>query len=56
MTTTSHRTECVDDSLCIPVQHGLVYLDCMSDGQWAKQKNASECETADLAETDTVRL
>ncbi|KAB5530666.1 hypothetical protein PHYPO_G00131990 [Pangasianodon hypophthalmus] len=35
------------------VQHGLVYLECSADGQWAKQKNASECETNDLAQTDT---
>lgn len=36
------------------VQHGLVYLDCDGDGEWAKQKNTSECEANDLAETDTV--
>ncbi|XP_062871816.1 glucagon receptor [Trichomycterus rosablanca] len=35
------------------VKHGLVYLDCDADGQWAKQKNTSECEANDLAETDT---
>lgn len=54
MTTTSHIKR-VDDCLCIPVQHGMVYLECMADGQWAKQKNASECETNDPAQTDTVR-
>ncbi|KAK3532596.1 hypothetical protein QTP86_025354 [Hemibagrus guttatus] len=35
------------------VQHGLVYLECKADGQWAKQKNANECENNDLAQNDT---
>ncbi|TTA69403.1 Glucagon receptor [Bagarius yarrelli] len=36
------------------VQHGLVYLECKSDGQWAKQKNASECENNDQDQNDTL--
>lgn len=55
MITNSNR-ELVYDSLCITVQHGLVYLECKADGQWAKEMNASECETNDLAQTDAVRL
>lgn len=54
--TTNSNSEFVYDSLCIPVQHGLVYLECKADGQWAKEKNVSECETNDLAQTDTVCL
>ncbi|XP_053347806.1 glucagon receptor [Clarias gariepinus] len=26
------------------VQNGLVYMECKAEGQWAKQRNASECE------------
>lgn len=29
------------------VQHGLVYLECDADGQWSKQRNASECVSHD---------
>uniref|UniRef100_A0A8C1NZW4 Glucagon receptor a n=1 Tax=Cyprinus carpio TaxID=7962 RepID=A0A8C1NZW4_CYPCA len=29
------------------VQHGLVYLECDADGQYSKQKNASECLSRD---------
>ncbi|KAI5091027.1 glucagon receptor isoform X1, partial [Silurus meridionalis] len=36
------------------VQNGLVYLECKADGQWAKQKNASECERNDLEQIETV--
>ncbi|XP_027032349.2 glucagon receptor [Tachysurus fulvidraco] len=35
------------------VQHGLVHLECNADGQWAKQKNANECENNDRAQNDT---
>ncbi|XP_048025990.1 glucagon receptor isoform X2 [Megalobrama amblycephala] len=29
------------------VRHGLVYLECDADGQYSKQKNASECQSHD---------
>ncbi|KTF93877.1 hypothetical protein cypCar_00037611 [Cyprinus carpio] len=32
------------------VQHGLVYLECDADGQYSKQKNASECLSRDPAQ------
>ncbi|XP_076866200.1 glucagon receptor isoform X1 [Brachyhypopomus gauderio] len=34
------------------VQHGLVYLECDTEGQWAKLSNASECELNDPAQKD----
>lgn len=54
--TTTIPNERVGNSLCIPVQDGLVYLECMADGQWAESKNTSECQTNDLVQNDTVRL
>ncbi|XP_056609284.1 glucagon receptor isoform X1 [Triplophysa dalaica] len=29
------------------VRHGLVYLECDAEGQWSKQRNASECVSRD---------
>ncbi|KAM9780196.1 glucagon receptor [Neosynchiropus ocellatus] len=29
------------------VQHGFVYLECYANGQWALQKNTSECDSND---------
>uniref|UniRef100_A0A8C2B110 Glucagon receptor a n=1 Tax=Cyprinus carpio TaxID=7962 RepID=A0A8C2B110_CYPCA len=36
------------------VQHGLVYLECDADGQYSKQKNASECLSRDPAQINLV--
>lgn len=37
------------------VRHGLVYLECDAEGQWSKQRNASECVSRDPSQINMVR-